>query len=57
MVKALNWLKAHQDSRDGAWGTSSLNKQYETGSMQIDFMRDAATGFAVLALLGGTGLH
>jgi hypothetical protein len=35
----------------------SFNKQYEAGSMQIEFMRDAATGFAVLALLGGTGLH
>jgi hypothetical protein len=27
------------------------------GTMQIEFMRDAATGFAVLALLDGTGLH
>jgi squalene-hopene/tetraprenyl-beta-curcumene cyclase len=57
VVKALNWLKAHQDSHDGAWAAASLNKQYEAGSMQIEFMRDAATGFAVLALLGGTGLH
>ena len=57
VVKALNWLKAHQDSHDGAWAAASLNKQYEAGSMPIEFMRDAATGFAVLALLGGTGLH
>jgi len=57
VVKALNWLKAHQDSHDGAWAAASFNKQYEAGSMQIEFMRDAATGFAVLALLGGTGLH
>jgi hypothetical protein len=57
VVKALNWLKAHQDSHDGAWAAASLNARYEDGSMQIEFMRDAATGFAVLALLGGTGLH
>jgi len=57
VVKALNWLKAHQDAHDGAWAAASFNKQYEAGSMQIEFMRDAATGFAVLALLGGTGLH
>jgi hypothetical protein len=57
VVKALNWLKTHQDSHDGAWAAVSFNKQYEAGSMQIEFMRDAATGFAVLALLGGTGLH
>jgi squalene-hopene/tetraprenyl-beta-curcumene cyclase len=57
VVKALNWLKAHQDSHDGAWAAASFNRQYEAGSMQIEFMRDAATGFAVLALLGGTGLH
>jgi hypothetical protein len=57
VVKALNWLKAHQDPHDGAWAAASFNKQYEAGSMQIEFMRDAATGFAVLALLGGTGLN
>jgi hypothetical protein len=57
VVKALDWVKAHQDSHDGAWAAASFNKQYEAGSMQIEFMRDAATGFAVLALLGGTGLH
>jgi squalene-hopene/tetraprenyl-beta-curcumene cyclase len=57
VVKALNWLKAHQDSHDGAWAAVSFNKQYEAGSMQIEFLRDAATGFAALALLGGTGLH
>jgi squalene-hopene/tetraprenyl-beta-curcumene cyclase len=57
VMKALNWLKAHQDSHDGAWAAMSFNKEYEAGSMEIEFMRDAATGFAVLALLGGTGLH
>jgi hypothetical protein len=43
VVKAVNWLKAHQDSHDGAWAAASLNTQYEAGSMQIEFMRDAAT--------------
>jgi hypothetical protein len=57
VVKALNWLKAHQNSHDGAWAAASFNTQYEAGSMQIEFMRDAATGFAALALLGGTGLR
>jgi squalene-hopene/tetraprenyl-beta-curcumene cyclase len=57
VVKALNWLKSHQDPHDGSWTASSLNKRHEAGSIQMDFMRDAATGFAVLALLGGTGLH
>jgi hypothetical protein len=27
VVKALNWLKAHQDSHDGAWAAASFNKQ------------------------------
>jgi hypothetical protein len=40
-----------------AHGRRVLEHTDEAGSMQIDFMRDAATGFAVLALLGGTGLH
>jgi hypothetical protein len=57
VVKALNWLKSHQDPHDGSWTASSLNKRHEAGSIQMEFMRDAATGFAVLALLGGTGLH
>jgi squalene-hopene/tetraprenyl-beta-curcumene cyclase len=56
VVKALNWLKSHQD-HDGSWTASSLNKRHEAGSIQMEFMRDAATAFSVLALLGGTGLH
>ena len=57
LVKALNWLKSHQNPQDGSWAAASLNKRHKAGSIQTDFMRDAATGFAVLALLGGTGLH
>jgi hypothetical protein len=29
----------------------SLNRKYEPGSMEIRFMQDAATGYAVMALL------
>lgn len=30
-----------------------MNKHYEPDSMQVQFMSDAATGFASLALLAG----
>jgi hypothetical protein len=33
--------------------SSSMNKHYEPDSMQVQFMSDAATGFASLALLAG----
>jgi len=51
--RALEWLKAHQDPKSGSWEAMSMNKRYEAGSMQERFMRDAATGLAVLALLPG----
>lgn len=51
LEKALAWLRSHQDPQTGAWEALSLNKKYEPGSMQIRFMQDAATGFAVMALL------
>lgn len=50
MAKALGWLRAHQDREAGYWDAGSMNKRHEAGSMQDLFMRDAATGFAVLAL-------
>ena len=49
--RARMWLASHQNSTTGAWPFSSMNKRYQTGSMQVGFMDDAATGFAVLALL------
>ncbi len=52
MARAIEWLKVHQDPESGAWGAESMNKRYEAGSMQSQFMRDAATSFAVLALAG-----
>jgi len=36
----------------GAWSAVSMNKEFPAGSQQAKFMSDAATGFAVLALLG-----
>jgi squalene-hopene/tetraprenyl-beta-curcumene cyclase len=50
LERALAWLKSHQDAQLGFWEASSMNKPYEAGSMQIQFMRDAATGYAAAAL-------
>jgi squalene-hopene/tetraprenyl-beta-curcumene cyclase len=52
LIRALGWLRAHQNPKSGAWPADSMNKHYEPGSMPLQFMQDAATGFAVLALLG-----
>ena len=49
--RALDWLRAHQDRQSGSWAADSMNKVYPPDSMQVKFMRDAATSFAVLALL------
>lgn len=48
-ARALAWLRAHQDPA-GFWDAVSMNKPYPAGSMQERFMRDAATGWAALAL-------
>jgi len=53
IVRATDWLKSHQDVQSGAWPAASMNHNYEAGSMESQFMRDAATGFAVLALTCG----
>ena len=55
LARALAWLESHQDRRGGYWEAGSMNKQYEPGSMQAQFMRDAATAFAALALSGAWG--
>lgn len=52
LVRALEWLRRHQDHEFGFWAAISLNKRYEPDSMPIRFMQDAATAFAALALLG-----
>ena len=53
MSRALAWLEAHQDQQSGYWAAESMNKPHDAGSMPALFMRDAATGFASLALLQG----
>ena len=50
LARALGWLRSHQSSH-GYWYAESMNKSYPAGSMMAGFMRDAATAYAVLALL------
>jgi squalene-hopene/tetraprenyl-beta-curcumene cyclase len=52
LARALTWLRQHQ-SPEGFWDAASMNHRYEPGSMPELFMRDASTGYAVLALSGG----
>ena len=49
--RALDWLRAHQDRETGSWAAESMNHPHDRGSIPEFFMRDAATGFATLALL------
>ena len=51
LQRALAWLRTHQDPKGGYWDSSSLNHKYPAGSVEIKFMRDAATGYATMALL------
>lgn len=51
LIKALEWLKSHQDKQSGFWPAGSMNKKFEPDSMQIRFMQEAATGYASAALL------
>src|SRR5262249_25336312 len=50
-IRAQAWLRSHQDTHSGAWPDVSMNKHRQLGSMEESFMQDAATAFAVLALL------
>jgi hypothetical protein len=51
MARALAWLRTHQDPECGCWQAVSMNEEYEAGSIPSKFMADAATSFAVLALV------
>ncbi len=51
--KGLAWLSTHQD-REGFWEARSANKNRDQDDAFIrQFMRDAASGYAVLALTEG----
>ncbi len=52
VAKALVWLRSHQDPKSGYWDAQSMNKRYAPDSMPFQFMRDAATSYASLALAG-----
>ncbi len=50
MVKALAWLRTQQDAKTGSWAADSMNKDHDD-PMTSRFMQDAATAFAVMALI------
>jgi hypothetical protein len=43
--------RVHQDPQGGYWAAESMNHQHEAGTLPEKFMSDAATGYAVAALL------
>ena len=47
--RGLQWLEQHQE-KDGSWWASSLNGPRDPDSDIGQFMNDAATGYAALAL-------
>jgi hypothetical protein len=51
LTRAKSWLSSQQDPMSGAWRSRSMNKAYAPDSLPLGFMDDAATGFAVMALL------
>jgi squalene-hopene/tetraprenyl-beta-curcumene cyclase len=52
LARALTWLEKHQDRESGSWNAASMNKEYKPDTMPLRFMRDAATAYAALALIG-----
>jgi len=51
LARALAWLRGRQDPECGCWQAVSMNERYESASIPYKFMADAATSYAVLALL------
>jgi squalene-hopene/tetraprenyl-beta-curcumene cyclase len=50
VASALAWLSRHQDGTTGKWTATSLNRKRDPATPAANFMSDAATGFAILAL-------
>jgi hypothetical protein len=50
LARGIAWLEANQNRTTGAWPAWSLNKNRDTTTPVGQFMSDAATGYAVLAL-------
>jgi squalene-hopene/tetraprenyl-beta-curcumene cyclase len=50
LERGLTWLRRHQRADDGSWPAASLNSEHPADSGEFLFMRDAATGWAILAL-------
>ena len=50
LERARQWLASHQSKSTGALTAPSMNKVYPAGSHQEQFMSEAATAFAALAL-------
>jgi hypothetical protein len=53
--RSLTWLEANQSHWNGRWSTESLNRHHGFWEESGHFMDDAATAFAVLALVRSTG--
>jgi hypothetical protein len=51
LAKGRAWLVANQGEATGAWPASSLNRVHDAASDRAKFMSDAATAYAVLALV------
>jgi hypothetical protein len=48
--RGARWLATHQDRATGAWPVKSVNQDRDGATMPGQFMQDAGTAFAVLAL-------